>query len=351
MRRSSFVLVALSLLGAAGAQDPAADVARLQQLLEELKKASPAAWNARAEALEQAAKAADQKAAELRAQAGKPVEQAAAAEAESKRLRDDIARLRQLQQALRELTTPGGTGDGPQKEPARAVVPKPEVAKPEAPKVEAAKDEPAPAAAPPGSTPATAASGPTTLVDWTAVEPLLQDRCSACHEPSDKKGGLDVTTFAAVRAGGGSGRTLVPGEPDQSRLWLLVAQQERPFMPRGEEPLKAEQVALLRTWIEQGAAETQAAARAFVAGRLAAASAAGESEGPAVLAPVPHELPPIEPAWPARPGALKSLARSPGAALLALPGLRQVLLFDTGMKLLGALPVDAKVVDQLAFAN
>lgn len=95
---------------------------------------------------------------------------------------------------------------------------------------------------------------PTTFVDWAAVEPLLQDRCSSCHEPNDKKGGLDVTTFAAMRAGGGSGKTITPGEPEQSRLYLMVTMQERPFMPKGEDPLPAEQQQLLRTWIEQGPA-------------------------------------------------------------------------------------------------
>ena len=189
------------------------------------------------------------------------------------------------------------------------------------------------------------------MVDWAAVEPLLQDRCSACHEPADKKGGLDVTSFAAMRAGGGSGRTLVPGEPEQSRLYLMVSQQERPFMPRGEDALLQDQVALLRTWIEQGACETVAAARAFLAAREAAARASAAPDAAAAMAgPVPKDLPVVPLHLPDRSGPVKALARSPNAPLLAMPGLHQVLLFDPSMQPLGVLPIDAAAVEQIAFA-
>ena len=118
------------------------------------------------------------------------------------------------------------------------------------------------------------------------------------------------------------------------------------------DPLSSEQLALLRTWIEQGASESPAAARAFVAGKLAAASAAPMADEHAVAAPgpVPHDLPPLAVVRPERVGAIKALSRSPNASLLAAPGLRQVLLYDAELHPLGTLPIDAAVVEQVAFA-
>ena len=352
-----------ALLGSATAvraQDPNADVARLQQLLRELTETSPAAWQARMQALEQEAKAAEERAKQLRAEAAQLLERANAAEAEAKQRREAMAKFAALEQAVRALPPTG----------APATAKQPAVAPPAA--AATTKDAPAaaakPANAPPTSAPAAApanapapaapkepiakeAALPTTFVDWAAVEPLLQDRCSSCHEPNDKKGGLDVTTFAAMRAGGGSGKTITPGEPEQSRLYLMVTMQERPFMPKGEDPLTSEQQALLRTWIEQGASETTAAARAFVGSRLAAASAApGDDAAMATAGPLPHELPAVAVVHPERTGAVKALQRSPNAPLLAMPGLRQVLLFDGALQPLGVLPIDEATVEQLAFA-
>jgi len=352
-----------ALLGGATAvraQDPNADVARLQQLLRELTETSPAAWQARMQALEQEAKASEERAKQLRAEAAQLLERANAAEAEAKQRREAMAKFAALEQAVRALPPTG----------APATAKPPAIAQPAA--AAATKEAPAaaakPANTPPASAPAAAPANapapaapkepiaketalPTTFVDWGAVEPLLQDRCSSCHEPNDKKGGLDVTTFAAMRAGGGSGKTITPGEPEQSRLYLMVTMQERPFMPKGEDPLTSEQQALLRTWIEQGASETIAAARAFVGSRLAAASAApGDDAAMATPGPLPHELPVVALAHPERTGAVKALQRSPNAPLLAMPGLRQVLLFDGELQSLGVLPIDEATVEQLAFS-
>ncbi len=320
----AFALLSLSALCAAPlrAQEPAVDPTRLQQLLQELGALDPKAWAARAAGLEQAAKQADAKAQALRAEARKLDEQAAAADAEAKRVREEIARLQQVEALLRgkPLTSVAGPQPAPAAKPAvveasgnKAVAPAPaapaatpaavappavpaEAAKPASPPAPAAKpaeakpaeakpadakpaDAKRDAAKPAAATAPAAAAAPAdaaanvALVDWAAVEPLLQDRCSSCHEPSDKKGGLDVTSFGATREGGGSGRSIVPGEPDQSRLYRMVTQQERPFMPRGEESLTKEQTDLLKAWIEQGACETKAQAKAFLAARAEKAKA------------------------------------------------------------------------------
>ncbi len=354
-----FSLLVTALATFAPAQEPAPAPKpgeRLQELLQQLGKLDAAAWAQRKAALEQQAKAADEQAANLRAQAAKLQAQATAADAAAATVRAEIVRLEQLQKLLAAPSAAAVQS--------KATTPATPPAKEKEKEKEKAKEnaKPAPAGdktggkddAPPGPTPvamlAEASSGEA-LVFWRGrVERLLQDRCSSCHEPGEKKGGLDVTTFAAIRDGGGSGRTLVPGDPEHSRLWLMIAQQERPFMPKGEDPLAKEELQLLRTWIEQGACEDEASARAFVR-----ASAATKAEAPAApmalpAGVLPEELPPLPLHTGARPAAVKSLARSPTASLMAMPGLQQVLLFDGEMEPLGILPCPQPAVECVNFA-
>src|SRR5690606_3660271 len=66
------------------------------------------------------------------------------------------------------------------------------------------------------------------------------------------KGGLDLATFAGVRAGGESGSAIVPGKPAESLLLDYVAGDE-PLMPQAGRPLSESEVATLRAWIAEGA--------------------------------------------------------------------------------------------------
>ncbi|MCA8963968.1 MAG: PQQ-binding-like beta-propeller repeat protein [Planctomycetes bacterium] len=330
---------------------------RLHDLLRQIGKLDAAAWAERKAALEQQAKAADKQAADLRAQAARLQQQAKAADEAAAAVRAEIVRLEQLQKLLGAPPAepapakPAAKPAAPAKAEAKTDDKAKEKTEPKTePKVEKqAKDMAPPAAAPAAMVADAAASEP--LVFWRGrVERLLQDQCSSCHEPGEKKGGLDVTTFAAIRAGGGSGRTLVPGDPEHSRLWLMVSQQERPFMPKGDDPLPADELQLLRTWIEQGACEDEASARAFVRAQ-AAANKAEPQAAPMAAAPavLPENLPPLPLHTGVRPAAVKSLARSPVADLIAMPGLQQVLLFDAQFEPFGALPCPQPAIECVNF--
>lgn len=366
-----FSLLITALAAGAPAQDPKPGE-RLHDLLQQLGKLDAAAWAERKAALEQQAKAADEQAALLRAQAAKLQEQAATADASAAAVRAEIVRLEQLQKLLgappAAEAKPAPRGEEKATKPAAsAAVDKQrdkekenEKEKAEAkPKVET--NEASPASKDQGGqeqgskAPAAViadASPNQQLVSWHGrVARLFEDRCSSCHEPGEKEGGLDVTTFAAIRAGGGSGRTLVPGDPDRSRLWLMVSRQERPFMPKGDDQLSAEELQVLRTWIEQGACEDEASARAFVQAH-AAASRAEVQAAPVAMVPgaLPEGLPSLPLRTGARPAAIKSLVRSPTASLLATPGLQQVLLFDGAFEPLGVLPCPQPAVECVNFA-
>lgn len=81
------------------------------------------------------------------------------------------------------------------------------------------------------------------------VAPLLAGRCLGCHNSQDKKGGLDLSKSVTAIAGGESGKVLEPGNPDASLMWEKVSANEMP--PR--KPLQAEEKAILKQWIQDGA--------------------------------------------------------------------------------------------------
>lgn len=81
------------------------------------------------------------------------------------------------------------------------------------------------------------------------VGPVLARRCVACHNASDRKGGLDLTERESALAGGDSGRVIEPGRPDDSLLWQYISSGE---MPPKKPLAEAEQV-VLRDWIRSGA--------------------------------------------------------------------------------------------------
>jgi outer membrane protein assembly factor BamB len=190
------------------------------------------------------------------------------------------------------------------------------------------------------------------VVVWADVEPLFAERCAGCHDPDTKKGGLDISSFAATRQGGGSGKTIVPGNPDASRLFRMVAQQETPVMPKDADPLEAPALAKIRQWIEQGAAEDAASARAFVAEKEAKAKATAAAVEASMSGPppLPENWPDVPVRLPPRTVPIAALARSPRAPLLILPGVEQLLLLNDALKIQGVLPCALPRTGAIAFS-
>ena len=91
------------------------------------------------------------------------------------------------------------------------------------------------------------------------VLPIVLLRCTACHGPRKREGGLDLRTPLAMRKGGKNGPALIPGDPDASPMIQRIESQACPpqelmlkyFVKR---PSKAE-VETLRDWIAAGAVE------------------------------------------------------------------------------------------------
>lgn len=88
------------------------------------------------------------------------------------------------------------------------------------------------------------------------IAPLLARNCLGCHNPSDKKGGLDLTRAERLAEGGESGPAVVPGNVDESLLWQRVSADEMPPPRKPPEKtlgLSTAEKDLLRQWIADGA--------------------------------------------------------------------------------------------------
>jgi len=88
------------------------------------------------------------------------------------------------------------------------------------------------------------------------VRPILKAHCTHCHGEEEKpSGGVDLRLrrFMDQPLEGG-GHVLVPGQPDQSEMILLIREGE---MPKKGKKLPPEQLAVLEKWIAQGAKITK----------------------------------------------------------------------------------------------
>lgn len=91
-------------------------------------------------------------------------------------------------------------------------------------------------------------------VDYvTQIKPILAERCYACHGVLKQQGKLRVDTALLLLQGGKHGATFAPGKPEASHLLeRLTATDKEERMPPEGEPLKPEQITLIRQWIAQG---------------------------------------------------------------------------------------------------
>jgi hypothetical protein len=85
------------------------------------------------------------------------------------------------------------------------------------------------------------------------IEPLLTKRCVVCHGSQQQMSGFRLDQKDAALKGGASGPDIVPGKSAESRLIRLVAGLEKKIMPPMGARLTADEIGLLRAWIDQGA--------------------------------------------------------------------------------------------------
>ena len=84
---------------------------------------------------------------------------------------------------------------------------------------------------------------------------LLETRCLSCHQPEKDKGDLILSTRDSMLKGGATGEAIVPGNADASLLVERVCldEDDDDIMPPKGAPLDETEIALLKTWINEGA--------------------------------------------------------------------------------------------------
>ena len=85
------------------------------------------------------------------------------------------------------------------------------------------------------------------------VAPFFVNICGQCHFGNDPRGGYSMATFEGIMRGGDSGQVIESGDPDASRLWLMVSNKEQPRMPPGQLRITRPNYDALTTWIKEGA--------------------------------------------------------------------------------------------------
>lgn len=97
----------------------------------------------------------------------------------------------------------------------------------------------------PTATPAPTEEGASLPTTWDSGINKVFEKCAGCHGAA---GGLSVKTYADLLKGGGSGPAIVPGDPDQSQVVIVM---------QGPHPVKFNDadLSLVIDWIKAGAPE------------------------------------------------------------------------------------------------
>ncbi len=92
-------------------------------------------------------------------------------------------------------------------------------------------------------------------VDFVAdILPIFQERCHSCHGPKRQEAAFRLDAKEVALLGGDLGPAILPGRSGASLLIHFVSGAvEGKTMPKKGDRLSAEQIGLLRAWIDQGA--------------------------------------------------------------------------------------------------
>ena len=182
------------------------------------------------------------------------------------------------------------------------------------------------------------------------VFPVFQQACLNCHNPDKTKGGLDLSSFAGVMKGSSGGKIVEPGDLG-STLVSVVQQTTEPKMPPEGDKLSNEQIKILKGWIEGGLLENpKSSARKASKPKFQAILRTDPNAKPDGPPPMPEHLLLEPPVVTSQASAVRALAASPWAPLLAITGQRQILLHHTEtLELIGILPFPEGDPVSLAF--
>ncbi|PXX31757.1 DUF2231 domain-containing protein [Arenibacter sp. ARW7G5Y1] len=90
------------------------------------------------------------------------------------------------------------------------------------------------------------------------VNPILESKCTSCHNSSKKKGGLSFQDTIAIKKGGKNGEAFIAGNVAKSEMIrrIMLDPHDEDFMPpEGKTPLTGEEKSILTFWIDNANAD------------------------------------------------------------------------------------------------
>lgn len=183
------------------------------------------------------------------------------------------------------------------------------------------------------------------------VLPIFRQHCLKCHNANDAEAGLAIDTYAGLMEGGGSGDAVTDGDSSGSRLYLVMTHEEEPTMPPNQDPLPADQLEIIRQWIDGGLLENSGSKRKKRKGPSLSFSATDSSGKPAEIA-MPETVWRVPVVTTQRHAAASAIATSPWAPMVAIAGQKQVSLYHTDTNdLLGVIPYPEGIPQALRFSR
>ena len=88
------------------------------------------------------------------------------------------------------------------------------------------------------------------------IAPILKGWCVSCHQPGGeglKESALDLTSYEGLMKGTKFGPMIIPGQPDNSNLIVLIEGNAKIRMPFGHKALPNCLRSNIWSWIFQGA--------------------------------------------------------------------------------------------------
>lgn len=88
------------------------------------------------------------------------------------------------------------------------------------------------------------------------IRPILEQKCTSCHNPDKLKGELILSDPQSIMKGGKSGKLIVPGNPQMSLLLQRVhlpMEEKKHMPPSGKAQLTLQEISLLTLWVKQKA--------------------------------------------------------------------------------------------------
>lgn len=180
------------------------------------------------------------------------------------------------------------------------------------------------------------------------VLPIFRQHCLQCHNANDAEAGLAIDSYGALMEGGGSGDVVTDGDASSSRLYLVMTHDEEPTMPPNQDPIPAEQLDIIKRWIEGGLLENSGSKARKRKGPSLSFSTSATGKPDEIILPESVWRVPVVTSQ--RAAAATAIAASPWAPLVAVAGQRQVALYHTETNdLMGVLPYPEGIPQVLRF--